>query len=530
MSLYEKVLATLADGAEMPKPRPPRASAAVVPWRVDADGGLEVFWVRRAATMPFMGGWHAFPGGGLSRRDRGVEVPGAPLSVDGTPEDGGFPEGLTAGLDEVAPNLLPGLVACAIRELFEETGLLPLAREPGASPDADGLETARKRVLRRELGVLEAARELGLDVDASRLVWAGRWLTPPLGPLRFDNRFFLLEVPASSRLQPAIVPGELDHGEWLTPANALARWRGGEVLAAPPILHLLQVLGEDGPVAGLPRLHRPVEADLGPHRKVEFRPGVLLFPVATPTLPPAATTNSYLLGFGECVLVDPGSPFPEENDRLLAALDAAREKLGRRVTAIWLTHHHPDHVGGVETLRRALGVPVLAHPATAERLRPMGIEVDGTLEEGEVELEGSPAMRLRILHTPGHARGHLCFLDVDRGSLVAGDLVAGFGTIVIDPPEGEMAAYLGSLERTAALRPRTLFPAHGPTLLDAEGKLRETARHRRWREERVAAAWAAGLRDEGEIVERVYEDLQSQARPLAERQVRAHLEHLGVVG
>lgn len=89
-----------------------------------------------------------------------------------------------------------------------------------------------------------------------------------------------------------------------------------------------------------------------------------------------------------------------------------------------------------------------------------------------------------------------------------------------------MGDYLASLDRTARLGPRTLFPAHGPTLIDAVARLEEAARHRRWREERIAAAWAEGLRSEREIVDRAYDDLPPLARPLAERQVRAHLEHL----
>ncbi len=543
--LYEKVLAGLAEGAvplELPEERPPRSSASVVPWRRTAAGGLEAWWIRRAAGQRFMGGWYAFPGGGLARSDREIPTAGRPRGLDGVDAAAGLPETLLEGAEGIAlgPILAPGLLGCAARELFEETGLLLVPEALAEGPEGRGgmrpelrarLEEGRKRLLEGETRLAPWLAASGLALDLSPLVYGGRWLTPPLGPVRFDNRFFLLEWPAERALQPRPAAGEIDHAEWVDPAAAVARWQRGEVLTAPPILHLLRVLAEDGPEAGLSRMRSPEEANLGPYRKVEFRPGVVLFPQAAPTLPPASHTNAYLLGFGEAILVDPGSPFPREIDRLREALAAAAERLGRRVVAIWLTHHHPDHVGGVEALRRALGVPVLAHGATAARLRERGIEVDGLLADGErVVLAGEPPMPIAVVHTPGHTRGHLSFFDETFGSLIAGDLVAGFGTIVIDPPEGNMDDYLASLRRARALAPRTLFPGHGPTLLDAVGKLDEIADHRIWREGRIREAWEAGLRRPAEMLETVYDDAPRAAWPLAERQILAHLERLGLAG
>lgn len=540
-SLYELVLQSLGDGAgrggTSPALPPARPSAAVIPWRYSeggkdgeggksgSNGGIEVWWVRRAEELPFMGGWHAFPGGGLSRADAAVPVSGTPAGAGEGPPALGFPESLT---EDPGPDLLPGLAACALRELFEESGLL-LASPSSGSPDPLELARAQRALLAKERTFAETLADLSVTLDASRLVWAGRWVTPPFAPVRFDNRFFLLEWPPGEAVQPEVIPGELAEGGWIDPAAALAQCRE-EALAAPPILHVLEVLAQDGPAAGLGRLRDPSETNLGPLRRIEMRPGVLMFPLATHTLPPALTTNTYLLGTGEAVLVDPGSPLDAENERLERALTAARDKLGRRVTAIWLTHHHPDHIGGVERLRRFLGVPVLAHPATAERLAGR-IAVAGTLGDGQrIVLTGDPPFPVRVIHTPGHARGHLCFFDETHGSVLTGDLVAGLGTIVVDPPEGDMDDYLASLDKLAALDPRTLFPSHGPAIKNAVAKLREYIEHRLWREERVLAAWSRGLRAPGEMLATVYDDVPKEAHPLAERQILAHLDRLRKVG
>lgn len=478
--LYERVLA--AAGGALPAPRPPRASSAVVLWRRRRDA-LEVYWIRRGRTLPFMGGWQAFPGGAVERGDAAVAVDGAPFHP--------HPERATSPSPEIAtpsdPDLAPGVVAAALREVDEE---------------------------------------VGIRLAADRLTFAGRWLSPPFGALRFDNRFFLAEWRESDG-EPRPVPPESDHGEWIAPGAALGLVAAGEAFAAPPVVHLLRVLGEDGPERGSDRFLDTSEANLGPLRRIELRPGVLTFPQAAATLPPATHTNCFLLGGGEAVLVDPGSPFEEENRRLVRALAAARDQLGREVVEIWLTHHHPDHVGGVEALRRALGVPVAAHRATSARLAAVGIGIDRELADGERRrLAGAPELELVLRHTPGHARGHLAIEILPGRDLVGGDLVAAFGTIVIDPPEGDMDEYLASLASLRGRGYRTLFPAHGAPILDVDAKLDEYLAHRLERESQVLEHWRAGLRTPEELVPAVYPEVVDAVRPLAARQIVAHLERL----
>lgn len=525
-TLYEKLLADPL-GFSAPPEKPPRVSASIVPWRVGEGGEIEVYWVRRSATLAFMGGWHAFPGGGLAKSDAALPVHGLPRGVAEGSTAALPPEALRLG--DTEPDLVPGLVACALRELFEEVGLLVAYGLPAGFD----LAAAQRAQLADGGQLALQLAESDALLDASRLVFAGRWLTPPFAPMRFDNRFFLLEWPRDETHQPEVIPGELASGEWISARAAYDRFLAAEVLAAPPILHILRVLAEDGPERGLPRLLVPSEADWGPMRKIEMRAGIAMLPVRTRTLPPAATTNAYLLGRGEAVLVDPGSDLPEEIDRLHAALGAAHAQDGRRPIEIWLTHHHPDHVAGAAEMQRRLGVPIAAHRATAERLAPR-LKVDRELaDEQRIELAGGPsgdAMTFRILHTPGHAGGHLCFFEEEQGSLICGDLVAGIGTIVVDPPEGDMTAYLASLERMAALPPRTLFPAHGPAIEDAVGKLREYVAHRLRREEKVLDAWGQGLRSAKKMVASVYDDAPDAARMLAERQIEAHLVRLKALG
>lgn len=522
---YESLLRRLI---AQPPPVPKiRASAAVVPWRFGERGELLVYWVLRNPELPFMGGWHAFPGGGQNKSD--TQCPLHEEARDGGGQTRPGPEIGDAELATLGPDVPPGLLVCAIRELFEESGLLLERGVLAGTPPAD-LAELRADLLEGRRDFAELVTQRGFQLAAGELVFAGRWLTPPMGPMRFDNRFFLLHWPAEIGLEPEVIEGELMTGEWIEPHAALAQWQAGEAVAAPPIVHLLRVLDEVGPGRASGRLLDSAEADIGPMRRIELRPGVILMPLRTPTLPPAAYTNAFLLGQEELVLIDPATPYPDEQQRLLAALDAVQAQ-GRRIRAIWLTHHHGDHIGAVELCRRHLGVPVLAHPASAPGLSAAGIELDDFLHGGErIELGGDPPFWVRVVHTPGHTRGHLCFYDERFGSLITGDLMSTLSTIVIDPPEGDMDAYLDSLEKVAALSPRALFPSHGPLALLAMERLEALHRHRLAREEKVLAAWRAGKRTPAAMVAEVYDDTPPALHPVAERQIAAHLERLTKLG
>lgn len=524
-NVYENLLSRAGDAFEPPSSPKPRPSGAVVLWRRGEDGELEVYWVRRSAVLRFMGGWHAFPGGGIAPSDAEIPISGEVRDADAPYRREDVP-----GADvDLPPTVVDGLIACTLRELFEETGIL--VQTPSAEPPAlDAVKRARRELLDREKSFSEVLTELGAELDASQLVYAGRWVTPPISTIRFDARFFLLEWPKTHAVQPTIIPGELDQGEWIRPAEAIQRWRRGEALLAQPMLHTLRVLLREGPQKGLKHLRPGGEDGPSPFR-IEFRRTVSAVPQRTATLPPATHTNAYLVGFREMVLIDPGSGDPDEIEHLVDSVQAAGRREGGLVKAIWLTHHHPDHTGGVEAIRRALGVPVCAHQSTAERLSDRGIEVDQPLLDGQnVVLAGDPPVTLEVLHTPGHARGHLAFYEPGTESLICGDMVAGHSTIIIDPPEGDMDDYLKSLARLISLQPKVLLPSHGSMIANAVERLQALYNHRLRREQQVLEAWKQGMRDPIEMLPTVYADISAHEYPLAERQIAAHIQRLRKLG
>jgi endoribonuclease LACTB2 len=476
----------------------PKDAAAVILLRTRSDESEPlVYWVRRSARMAFLGGFHAFPGGQLEASDALVRVENCETD------------------DESA-----AMIACAARELFEETGVLV----------ARGGETLTKGQRVSLLDDLESGRvsfpellkHYGLHLDARDFTYAGRWVTPPFSPRRFDTWFFMVNCPAKQE------PRLKDAGEWTLASAAVKAWERSEVLVAPPVLHALKTLAGGLTDDTVERFLSVPEAHRQPVRRIEFRPGFICFPVRTPTKPPATHTNCYIVGQREIVIIDPASIYEDEQAALASCVDDLLKE-GRTIREIILTHLHPDHVGGVNALREHLqaSVTVAAHRLTAEPLRG-SVSVDRLIEDEEtIELAGEPPLRLRALHTPGHARGHLCFYEERTGALITGDNIVGLGSVLINPPEGNMRDYLNSLERLRKLSHLTvLFGAHGPAMGNPRAKIAEYIAHRLEREANILAAVRMGCGSAPEIVARVYTDVHPKAHAMAERAVLAHLEKL----
>ena len=478
----------------------PKDAAAVILLK---DG--KVFLAQRNPQISFLGGWHAFPGGKVDAEDSQIEVRNC------TNEE------------------LQKFVVAAARETFEEIGVL-LAR------GGDRITRGQRAALHDDLisgrfSFAEILKNWGLWIDAADFQDAGFWTTPKFSPIRFKTRFFIADCP---RKQEPQVFGEFTGGEFGAPGDALQIWEKGEILISPPVLISLREAAKTDSAESLQKrlLAKSQRCD-GEILHIKLNPLITVFPVRTETLPPAAHTNCFIVGEREFVVIDAASPFADEQKNLHEFIDSLIEK-GNSIKSLIVTHLHRDHFSGVSDLQKHLAekfnlnVPIAAHYLTAESLKDK-IRVEKFIEDNEIiELQTSgETFRLRALHTPGHARGHLCFYDERRGFLLAGDNVISTKSVLIAAPEGSMSDYLQSLEKMKNLpNLRFLCGSHGAAVYDAPGKIESYIAHRLMREREIIAAVENGAGDIKEIVAKVYTDTPPALYELAEKSVAAHLEKI----
>jgi len=374
----------------------------------------------------------------------------------------------------------------------------------------------------------EVREETGLAIPPEAWHEAGERTTPPIFPVRFRTRFFVAENPSGAALpSTAPQPQEIETIAFEDPASILDGWASGRALVPPPLLPILRLLAEDsgGDAGRIAARIAAINVAEDPEPRIEFSPGVWVLPVRTRTLPPASCTNVWMPGGSRFVVVDPGSTEDGEHERLLRVM-RRRTSDGAVLDAVVLSHHHRDHVSGAHRLARELGVPIAAHTETFARFPVPAGTATLLLKDGDIlDLGG---MCFDVVHTPGHAPGHLAFFDPDRRVLLAGDLVSGLSSILIGFADGDMAAYLESLRRAAALAPRTVLPSHGPPL--PGGALLAALEHRQERESRVLAALSVTPRSLAEIAAEAYADTPQAPAFLRELQTRSHLVHLAARG
>lgn len=546
----------------------PRASASLAVLR-DGPAGLEVLLLRRADQGDQNSNAWVFPGGLVEAGDRAWPVP-----PSGPPDL--LPGGEGAG-DDLAHRI------AALRESFEEAGLL-WALDAGGAPlgfDADDpLWLGRRNALHRgEPQLDQLCRAQGWRLRPEQLHPVAHWLTPPGMPKRFDTWFYLAALPPG---QQARLDGvELVEQRWVTPAAALAAETG---LALPnPARCLLEELAPVVDVAAalawaqrlgpitrteprLARNHRgqlgpvnprhPAWAEIGlidpagrgiahaqirPGEPVPLGPGLLRITARNGSVMTGPGTNSYLLCSGDpadpasgWALIDPG---PDDAVHVQALLAAAPGP----IRWILVSHTHIDHSPATQALHAATGAQRLGRLPEHPEWQDDTFQPDRILADGD-RLTLGPALTLQVLHTPGHASNHLCFHWLEQALLFTGDHVMQGSTVVINPPDGNMAAYLASLRRLQALaepRPAGLDaePAHGPLQWLAPGHgflipdpgraLRVLIRHRLNREARVLSALAdLGPCSAEALLPRVYDDVPPARHPVALRSLRAHLLHL----
>src|SRR4051794_39364966 len=253
-------------------------------------------------------------------------------------------------------------------------------------------------------------------------------------------------------------------------------------------------------VPGVPRAISPmVRRILAPNPGVFTGPG----------------TNTYLVGIDEVVVIDPGPDLGEDTSHLDAVVGCGSE----RIRWIVCTHTHPDHSPATAQLKERTGAEVLAFTSTDN------LTVDREIGDG-FQLEGTE-FRLTALHTPGHASNHLCFVLEGEQLLFSGDHIMNGSTVVIGPPDGDMAVYLEQLERLRTLRLRAIAPGHGAVVEDPAAKIDEYITHRLAREDKVARALGAATSATiDELLPVVYDDVPEERHWIAKSSLWAHLRKL----
>jgi glyoxylase-like metal-dependent hydrolase (beta-lactamase superfamily II) len=238
-------------------------------------------------------------------------------------------------------------------------------------------------------------------------------------------------------------------------------------------------------------------------------------------------TGTYVVGEGKVAVIDPGPDLPEHIEALL--MDLA----GEEVSHILVTHTHRDHSPAAAAVKAATGAPTYGFgPHAGGRRGEAAVEEGGDWDfvpdivvpdGGEIAGDG---WRFEAVHTPGHTSNHLCFALPDSGILFSGDHVMGWSTSVIAPPDGDMAAYMASLDKLLGRRDAVYWPTHGPAITEPKEHVRAFIAHRREREAGILDCLDAGVGNIDAMVERLYVGLNPNLKRAAGRSVLAHLVDL----
>ncbi|MDX1800205.1 MAG: MBL fold metallo-hydrolase [Marinobacter sp.] len=520
--------------------------AATLALTRDTNHGLEVLLLQRTWDAVFLPGYYVFPGGAVDDSDADC----GPW-LDGH-DDLSASDAL--GLDNGGVNYM----VAAIRECFEEAGLLLALTADGQelAGDHPALAQAPDALARGEISLAQLCEQHQLILPLDRLAYLSHWVTPPGPPRRFDTRFFVAAAPAGQT--PAHDGVETIDHVWLTPAQALDDHRNGRRLFGSPTLRTLRQLADYPDTRSLlAATHaRPAEPDsrepwpargdgqtqliesgmaayaevrkLDPDRQGKARcvitpgepvtlgPGVHRITAPNPGVMTGPGTNTYVLGeTGDYTVIDPGPDDDRHLDRLLAFTGGA-------IRQVVVTHTHRDHSPGARRLARETGARLLGMPAPEGPAQDSDFSPDQVLWDGEeVATAAGP---LKVLHTPGHASNHLCYLLVPQAMLFSGDHIMQGSTVVINPPDGDMKAYLDSLDRLLEEDIRFIAPGHGFLIDQAHAVVDFLTTHRMARERKVVHALKAhGPASLEDLTPHAYDDVPSAIHGVASRSLLAHL-------
>ena len=527
-----------------------RPAATVILAREGAEG-MELLLLGRSLEAAYFPGAWVFPGGTLAAGD--YEPQAAQRVI-------GLREAAANQRLKTAANALAYWVA-AVRECFEEAGIL-LAVDAQHRP----LTPARMA----ELSLHRAALNAGtlrfndflarhdLYIAADEMAYVAHWITPAIQARRFDTRFLLAHAPAGQDV--AHDNHEIVRSLWLPPAEALTRSRRGELsMVRATQATIAEMTRFASPQSALAHFHGAVEVPENRPCLAQGRDGPKIFgqgdaPYAevhwvdpkeggqssydlvadapkrldnhvTRVLAPnpgfmtGPGTNTYLVGDRERVVIDPG---PDDPAHIAAIVEAG----AGRIRWIVVTHTHRDHSPAAVALRAATGAQIAGRPAGVDGAHDVAVPYDRVLNDGDVV--GGDDARLQVLHTPGHASNHLCYLLPETRMLFTGDHVIQGSTVVIAPPDGNMNAYLTSLRRLGSLNVAIMAPGHGYLIGRPQQEIARLIAHRLAREAKVRAALHGfgGRATLNLLLPKVYDDVPAAIHPVAARSLRAHLDKM----